>query len=70
MLTRGIRNNNPLNIRRTAKDQWKGLSKTQNDRLLTSDRLSSRSAELKHPTAVMAAGCFFVSAFLHRAAMP
>ena len=32
MLPRGIRNNNPLNIRRTAKDQWKGLSKTQNDR--------------------------------------
>ena len=32
MLPRGIRNNNPLNIRRTGKDQWKGLSKTQNDR--------------------------------------
>ena len=31
MLPRGIRNNNPLNIRRS-KDQWKGLSKTQNDR--------------------------------------
>ena len=31
-LPRGIRNNNPLNIRRTGKDQWKGLSKTQNDR--------------------------------------
>ena len=30
-LPRGIRNNNPLNIRRS-KDQWKGLSKTQNDR--------------------------------------
>ena len=29
---RGLRNNNPLNIRRTGKDQWKGLSKTQNDR--------------------------------------
>ena len=28
---RGIRNNNPLNIRRS-KDQWKGMSKTQNDR--------------------------------------
>ena len=25
MLPRGIRNNNPLNIRRTGKDQWKGL---------------------------------------------
>ena len=32
MLPRGIRNNNPLNIRRTGKDQWQGLSKTQNDR--------------------------------------
>ena len=31
MLPRGIRNNNPLNVRRT-KDQWKGMSKTQNDR--------------------------------------
>ena len=30
-LPRGIRNNNPLNIRRTDKDQWKGLSKTQSD---------------------------------------
>jgi len=29
-IPRGIRNNNPLNIRRS-KDQWKGLSKTQND---------------------------------------
>ena len=31
-LPRGIRNNNPLNIRRTGKDQWKELSKTQSDR--------------------------------------
>ena len=31
-IPRGIRNNNPLNIRRTGKDQWKGLSKTQSDR--------------------------------------
>ena len=31
MIPRGIRNNNPLNIRRS-KDQWKGMSKTQNDR--------------------------------------
>ena len=30
MLPRGIRNNNPLNIRRS-KDKWKGLSITQND---------------------------------------
>ena len=30
-IPRGIRNNNPLNIRRS-KDQWKGLAKTQNDR--------------------------------------
>ena len=28
---RGLRNNNPLNIRRS-KDQWKGMSKTQNDK--------------------------------------
>ena len=32
MLPRGIRNHNPLNIRRTSKDQWKGLSKAQTDR--------------------------------------
>ena len=32
MLPRGIRNNNPLNIRRTAKDLWKGLAAQQNDR--------------------------------------
>lgn len=32
MLPRGIRNNNPLNIRRTAKDQWKGLAAQQSDR--------------------------------------
>lgn len=31
MLPRGIRNNNPLNIRRS-KDQWKGLAEQQNDR--------------------------------------
>ena len=30
MLPRGIRNNNPLNIRRS-KDQWQGLSDVQND---------------------------------------
>ena len=30
MTPRGIRNNNPLNIRRS-RDQWKGLSKTQSD---------------------------------------
>ena len=30
MIPRGIRNNNPLNIRRS-KDQWQGLKKTQND---------------------------------------
>ena len=30
MLPRGIRNNNPLNIRRS-KDQWKGLRATQQD---------------------------------------
>ena len=29
-LPRGIRNNNPLNIRRS-KDKWKGMSLTQND---------------------------------------
>ena len=31
MLPRGIRNNNPLNIRRS-KDQWKGLADAQTDR--------------------------------------
>ena len=31
MLPRGIRNNNPLNIRRSAKDQWKGLRAQQTD---------------------------------------
>ncbi len=31
MTPRGIRNHNPLNIRRTEKDQWQGLSKTQDD---------------------------------------
>ena len=31
MLPRGIRNCNPLNIRRTAKDQWKGLAERQQD---------------------------------------
>ena len=31
MLPRGIRNNNPLTIRRTAKDQWKGLRAQQTD---------------------------------------
>ena len=30
MLPRGIRNNNPLNIRR-GKDQWKGLRAQQTD---------------------------------------
>lgn len=32
MLPRGIRNNNPLNIRRTGKDQWKGMTEVQSDR--------------------------------------
>ena len=32
MLPRGIRNHNPLNIRRTAKDTWKGLADMQTDR--------------------------------------
>ena len=31
MTPRGIRNHNPLNIRRTAKDQWKGLKTQQTD---------------------------------------
>lgn len=31
MIARGIRNNNPLNIRRTSADQWKGMAKVQND---------------------------------------
>ena len=46
MLPRGIRNNNPLNIRR-GKDQWQGLRAQQTDANLTSDRLSSRSADSK-----------------------
>jgi len=46
MLPRGIRNNNPLNIRRS-KDQWKGLRAQQTDASLTSGRLSSRSADSK-----------------------
>ena len=32
MLPRGIRNHNPLNIRRTGKDQWKGMAEVQTDR--------------------------------------
>ena len=32
MLPRGIRNHNPLNIRRTGKDQWKGMTEVQSDR--------------------------------------
>ena len=31
MIARGIRNNNPLNIRRS-KDQWKGMAEVQSDR--------------------------------------
>ena len=31
MIPRGIRNNNPLNIRRS-KDQWKGMAEAQSDR--------------------------------------
>ena len=45
-LPRGIRNNNPLNIRRTGVN-WRGLSKTQSDRSLTSGRLCSGSDEQK-----------------------
>ena len=32
MTPRGIRNCNPLNIRRTGKDQWKGMAEVQADR--------------------------------------
>ena len=31
MLPRGIRNHNPLNIRRTGKDKWQGLAEVQTD---------------------------------------
>ena len=31
MLARGIRNHNPLNIRKS-KDQWKGMAEVQTDR--------------------------------------
>ena len=47
MLPRGIRNHNPLNIRRNGKDQWKGLAEHQQDAALTSGRLSSGSADSK-----------------------
>ena len=30
-LPRGLRNKNPLNIRRTGKDQWQGLAEVQTD---------------------------------------
>ena len=33
MLARGIRNHNPLNVRRS-KDQWKGMAEVQTDRAL------------------------------------
>ncbi len=46
MLPRGIRNHNPLNIRRS-KDQWKGLAEAQNDRALTDGRLCSGSTDSK-----------------------
>ena len=43
MLSRGIRNNNPLNIRR-GKDQWQGLRAQQN-RLLRLLRHDARVGE-------------------------
>ena len=46
MISRGIRNNNPLNVRRS-KDKWKGLRAVQTDASLASGRLSSGSAESK-----------------------
>ena len=33
MKSRGLRNNNPLNIRRTGVDTWKGMSTSQTDEL-------------------------------------
>ena len=45
-LPRGIRNHNPLNIRRS-KDQWKGMAEVQTDRALTDGRLCSGSADSK-----------------------
>ena len=33
MLPRGIRNHNPLNIRKS-KDQWKGMTEVQTDRAI------------------------------------
>ena len=45
-LPRGIRNHNPLNIRRS-KDQWKGMAEVQSDRALTDGRLCSGSADSK-----------------------
>ena len=46
MLPRGIRNNNPLNIRRTAKDQWKGLRAKQTDASFCQYRLTPVFASL------------------------
>jgi hypothetical protein len=46
-MTRGLRNNNPLNIRRNPANRWKGLRPEQTDKELTSGRLCSRSAESK-----------------------
>ena len=46
MIPRGIRNNNPLNIRRS-KDQWQGMKKTQSDRIRSdlskSEKYSAKS---------------------------
>ena len=45
-IPRGIRNNNPLNIRRSKAD-WQGLVAPSTDKELTSGRLGSGSADSK-----------------------
>ena len=42
MLPRGIRNHNPLNIRKS-KDQWKGMAEVQTDRAFVSSRRAIRT---------------------------
>ena len=64
-IPRGIRNNNPLNIRRSKAD-WQGLLKPGTDKELTSGRLSSGSADSKQASVVThydAEFCQFESMF-------
>ena len=47
MTPRGIRNNNPLNIRRTGKDQWKGMVKPA---VVGDKTVAAVVGDLKSPT--------------------